>query len=147
MALTKIAFFGDVVLSLLPIGALPVVPPIEIPLPFILVNAHTPKYMYVPPTSPASSFDLPSSSYLLSSSNRIPVAQHLALASTRASRDAPFVILIKEDDTEDATEEDSCVESSQGYSSGTSWSYLGVGLALILLLLSRSSIGIVNCSI
>lgn len=93
MALTKIAFFGDVVLSLLPIGALPVVPPIEIPLPFILVNAHTPKYMYVPPTSPASSFDLPSSSL------------------------------------------------------GTSWSYLGVGLALILLLLSRSSIGIVNCSI
>ena len=57
------------------------------------VNAHTPKYMYVPPTSPASSFDLPSSSL------------------------------------------------------GTSWSYLGVGLALILLLLSRSSIGIVNCSI
>ena len=65
-------------------GALLIVPPIEIPLPLVLANASAPRYMYVSPSYLSSSLD-----HILPDVN-VPIGDFLELSWSRGSGDLAF---------------------------------------------------------
>ncbi|KAH1111144.1 hypothetical protein GYH30_009772 [Glycine max] len=131
-------FYVNVTLLFLPIGASLNVPPIEVPLPLIVIDAHATRYTYITPTSLTPSCDsltsFDSSSFLnfvhlgtnveeMLSDTVVPMEAFPTLNLILLVAQAPSMIVI-EDSAENSMEEDPekdpkegfCVESSQGSS-------------------------------